>query len=333
MRIWRKAFLAIGWILTAVCYFECLKSYGRMETRDTMTIVFSDHCPGGKEVRSILKKQEEAKSEEILCFYWEGTLVSVAEPAYARSTRAHLAGIQGEAALFDRRIRGFSDDDREGCIIDRETAEELFGSTDITGRKLVIGKKTYVVRKVMDWKQRCILIHDQDESAVYSRVFYQCGGGNKTAMANQFLMRYGLTGEQAAAGALQAASCAAVWMLPILVFLKLLIYGMGQKKRASGRREQVLWMAACLVLVAVFIRVILQNVYLSADWLPGKWSDFDFWSRRMEEEQKKTEYFFMISRTAGEIEMLWKALRTVSSGILGTVLCLVLMRREKRNTD
>ncbi len=325
-----EVFWAIGWILTAACYFGCMQSYGRIEEGEAVAIVFSDHIPKDREVRSILSSQEEKEGSEQLCFYWDGGLVSAKEPVYLRSTRVHLAGILGEASLFDRRIRGFSDHDRDGCIIDRETAQELFGSTNVLGRELHIQEKAYAVRKVMDWKQRLVLIHPKDEEVGFSRAFYSCPKGNKTAMADQFLMRYGLRGEQAAATALKAAACGAVWLLPFLLFLELLIYGIKQKKRAKDRTERILWAGVCFLFFLMSAYGILQNIHLSADWLPGKWSDFNFWSRRMGEEREKLRCFFMVSRTAGELEMLYEAIRTILLGILGTVFYLVLMRMGKK---
>lgn len=327
----REILLVLGWSLIIICYFGCLQSYGRMEISEAVTLVFSDRCPTGREIRNILNSQEEMKSEELLCFYWDGGVISAEEPGYSRRRKVHLAGLYGDASLFDKRIRGFADDDREGCVIDGKTAEELFGNKNVLGRELMIGGKTYVVRKVVNWRQRLVLIHNQSEEAPYGRVFYQCGKGNKAAMSEQFLMRYGLNGEQAAAGVVYGAAKAAVWILPFFIFLDLLAYGMKQKRRAWKKSEKALWTGVCVLVSVVMARGILENIHLSADWLPGKWSDFDFWFRRMEEEQEKLEFYFMVSRTAVEIEMLCEAFRTIAFGVLGAFFFLMVTRkcREK----
>lgn len=323
----------IGWIFVFGCYFGCLRSYGKVERADAVSVVLSDHEPATSEVRSILRAQEEAEREEEICFYWEGGLVSVEEPVYGRSKKVFLAGIQGEAALFDRRIRGFEDEDQKGCIIDRETALELFGSADAEGRELQIQKDIYLVRRVVSWKQRLILIHNNNKDARYSRVFFNCKNENKSNMADQFLMRYGLNGEQAGAEVVQALAGASVWFLPFVLFLELFLYAAGQKKGAAGTRAEHAWKGACLLLIVLLLYVIICNFRLPSDWLPGKWSDFSFWSRRIREEREKMVYFFMVSRTAGETEILYEAACTIVQGILAVFVYFIsgiIKRKENR---
>lgn len=316
----------IGWIFVFVCYFGCLRSYGKIEKAEAVSIVFADYAPAGSEVRSILRSQEEAEKEEEACFYWEGGLVSVEEPMYGRRKKAFLAGVQGEASLFDWRIRGFADEDQEGCIIDRNTAQDLFGSSDAEGRELQIQNETYLVRRVIDWKQRLILIHNNEKDARYSRVFFQCKSGNQSNMADQFLMRYGLSGEQAFAGTVQAFAGMAVWLLPLALFLELFLYAAEQKKAAAGTKEERIWKGASLLLIAVLLYLFLWNFQIPADWLPGKWSDFSFWSRRIREEQEKMVYFFMVARTARETEILYETVCTVFLGILSVFIYYISIR-------
>lgn len=309
----------IGWIFVFGCYFGCLRSYGKVERADAVPVVFSDHEPAISEVRSILRSQEEAEREEEVCFYWEGGLVSVEEPIYGRRKKVFLAGVQGEAALFDWRIRGFEDEDQKGCIIDRETALELFGSADAEGRELQIQKDFYLVRRVINWKQRLILIHNNDKDARYSRVFFNCKSENKSNMTDQFLMRYGLNGEQTGAEGVQALAGASVWLLPFVLFLELLLYAAGLKKAAAGTRSERIWKGACLLLIVSILYVVICNFQLPSDWLPGKWSDFSFWYRRIREEQEKMVYFFMVSRTARETEILYETACTIFQGILAVL--------------
>lgn len=318
-----KIWAAVVFLFIWVTYFACLQAYGNIRRSPAVTITFADHDPNGREVRRILKDEEEdGGAEEEICFYREAGFVTAVEPTYGRQAKVFLNDVQGKASLFDSRIRGFSDEDHEGCVIDEKTAEELFGGSDAVGREIRIRNNIYQVRTVLNWKQRLILIHSEEKEVTYSRLFFDCQGENKTDAVGQFLMRQGLSGMQADGSMMTAAAEMTVLLLPLILFLDLFLFAGKQKKAAESKTEQWLWTAGRMLMILALIYFAVRYCRIPSDWLPGKWSDFSFWSRRIGEEKEKNLYFFMLSRTARETEMMYNTALAVLRGALSAVCYL-----------
>ncbi len=60
------------------------------------------------------------------------------------------------------------ENDETGCVIDKDTALELFGSENCAGSQLTVGEQIYEVRGVVSWNQHTILIRPVKKSGLYS---------------------------------------------------------------------------------------------------------------------------------------------------------------------
>ena len=59
----------------------------------------------------------------------------VTNPEDFRQTNARVTGIVGMAALYDRQAALLEENDETGCVIDKDTALELFGSENCAATK------------------------------------------------------------------------------------------------------------------------------------------------------------------------------------------------------
>lgn len=67
-------------------------------------------------------------------------MTTLTEPDYGRSAQVMAAGILGDGSLYDKRIRGFWEKDKEGCIIDGDTAWKLLAPERQRDASLYTGK-------------------------------------------------------------------------------------------------------------------------------------------------------------------------------------------------
>ena len=82
---------------------------------------------------------------------------------YGHQTEVYVAGLLGNARLYDWRLGGLAEEDRKGCVISRKTAEELFGTPNATGNALAVNGETYTVRQVLPWKESLLLIRPREK--------------------------------------------------------------------------------------------------------------------------------------------------------------------------
>lgn len=78
-----------------------------------------------------------------------------------------------------------------------------------------------------------------------------------------------------------------------------------------------------------------QSMEFSKDWIPGKWSDFSFWSEKWKELSEGFQMYLILPKTPAETEQIVKAVQA-GAAFLGTLLlCLlgrsVIMRKTKTN--
>ena len=158
-------------VLALLFYGGAVLAFGSMMEEPSVSVFLSGTYPEKEQAEEIVKTLEQTEAETCACFYWDGGMTTLTEPDYGRSAQVMAAGIVGDGSLYDKRIRGFWEKDKEGCIIDGDTAWKLFGTREAEGRQLVYGEKTYQVRQVLPWKQRMILIRPEKEETVYTRVF------------------------------------------------------------------------------------------------------------------------------------------------------------------
>ena len=68
-----------------------------------------------------------------------------------------------------------------------------------------------------------------------------------------------------------------------------------------------------------------QNMELSKDWIPGKWSDFSFWSEKWKELSESFQMYLILPKTPEEAEQIVRVFQA-GAAFLGTLLLCLLGR-------
>lgn len=201
-----------------------------------------------------------------------------------RKKQAECMSVHGsrDMAAFRRLVDGTYGcrSDREGCIISRGLAMELFGSVSVSGKQVWCRDQAYVVRGVTDDSGYVILIPAGKEEGMRCMII-SCGkdSSGETA-AERILFRHGIgNGYVCVDGFLFFSfSCLTVMSAPVAVLIwlcrELLRRGVGKRRRLG---------LAILALSLLFLGILLLwklELKIPAGLIPGKWSDFDFWSRK-----------------------------------------------------
>lgn len=296
------------WLLVLLFYMEGAKLYLALEPLYGIPVFFTDTWPDGQEVTRILETEKEKELPADLCFYHDGGLVTLHEEGYGRQAQAAAAGIQGAAFLYDRRANGFAENDRNGCMIDEQTARELFGTTEAVGRNVAWGEESFQIREILPLKERIFLYHPKEKDAEYTRIFVgQKEGESVRNTVSQVLMSYGLDGMIVEGESLKLISLLGMLLVPLALFVFLFSY-LGKGSR---------------VLLAVLLAVLIwRTVRIPLDWLPGRWSDFSFYPQRIGEETEKLRLYLFLPKTAVQTENFIRICKSVLCSAAAFVLCL-----------
>lgn len=260
---------AVGHLLCLmgmICLFYGLRLCGLLQENPAASVFLSGTYPDQGQVAEILEKESRAELPTDACFYWDGGISVLQSIKYGTQKEAMVCGLLGDASLYDRKVQGFSKEDREGCVIDEKTSYALFGSREAVGSEILLNGKTYIVRDTISWKQPAILIRPTDSKTLYTRAFVRPQQGETKKNAGEaFLLRNGLSG------------------------------------------------------------ISTQNMELSKDWIPGKWSDFSFWSEKWKELSESFQMYLILPKTPEEAEQIVRVFQA-GAAFLGTLLLCLLGR-------
>lgn len=244
-----------------------------------------EYGPGREQESGQTGKTDDGKERYPDITAWTLTEdVLVQNRELGRKKQAEYMSVYGsrDMAAFRRLVDGTYGlrTDREGCVISRGLAMELFGSVAVSGKQVWCRDQAYVVRGVTDDSGYIILVLAGKEERMRC-LLISCGKDSSgEAEAERTLFRYGIgSGYVCVDGSFfSAVSCLAVLSAPVLVLgclcREMLRRGIGKRRRLG---------LAVLAVFLLFLGIILiwkLDFKIPGSLIPGKWSDFDFWSRR-----------------------------------------------------
>ncbi len=318
-------------LAAVLCYYFGIRAYISMENIESASIYLSSSYPDRTKATEILEDCQEAENPVDICFYWDGGLQWIENENYGRSSKVLVVGLTGDVSLYNWKGNALNQEDRRGCIIDRETALELFGSADCTGSMVTFGGKQYNICQVVPWTHQVMLIHPTENDTVYTRVFVRPKKGESLQnAASRFLMSYGLNGSLVDDEWLFAFAFVALLFFPAgltLTFFK--TARAGKKAAGDNKRMYWFWQYAMILAVGILLYLIYRNFRISSDWLPDKWSNFGFWPEKIEKEREKLNLYLMLPKTVSQTGRIQQMAKSVLGGI--SALILYLWAGKSRN--
>ena len=288
-------------LLAAALFYSGMKDYVKVGKTDTAVIELYENYPTVNQAKQIWENYQSGDEITDFCFVWNGGVQVVTNPEDFRQTNARVTGAVGMAALYDRQAALLEENDETGCVIDKDTALELFGSENCAGSQLTVGEQIYEVRGVVSWNQHTMLIRSSQKNQVCTQVLIRVKNGQDLeGTASDFLMGNGLS------GILVDDS----WLDVILpwfpvAFLVMLIITVS---RWLYEMEHGIWENGFVIRILLwgiglfFCARLLSNIPQS--WLPDKWSEFSFWPGKIRKTMEAFRWYIVFPKTMAQAERL-----------------------------
>ena len=288
-------------VLATALFYSGMKDYVKVGKTDTAVIELYENYPTVNQAKQIWENYQSGDEITDFCFVWNGGVQVVTNPEDFRQTNARVTGAVGMAAMYDRQTALLEENDETGCVIDKDTALELFGSENCAGSQLTVGEQIYEVRGVESWNQHMIFIRPPQKNLVCTQVLIRVKNGQDLeGTASDFLMGNGLS------GILVDDS----WLDVILpwfpvAFLVMLIITVS---RWLYEMEHGIWENGFVIRILLwgigvfFCARLLSNIPQS--WLPDKWSDFSFWPGKIRKTMEAFRWYIVFPKTMAQAERL-----------------------------
>ncbi len=279
-----------------------------------------------------IQQQEWEEEEPVgLCFWGEKQeqLVTCLETGGAAVVMQ--IPMAGNPELMEAGILTF----QRGCLVDEQTAYDLFGTTQVGSQVLWHDGKSYPVLGTVEAPRRTMVMMADGDSEM-NRLVLALSPEAGTMAGPQCLIRWGVSGT--------VLDSTFIWSLLhnlLLIFPGIFVIILCNYL-ASGWRELTMdgilygqqlksWVKVIFaVTVALGMLLILAcQIVIPKDMIPTKWSDFGFWQRWWESEKENAIRLLFTPLGNGQLKIL---LNMVKSAVTNIAACVVLLWPTRRGT-
>lgn len=289
------------------------------------TLVLSRALTAGEGVG--IQEKELAQEHPVRFVLWsQQTGVFVENRELNRSALCGAVALWGDSGFLISSTVPLTEDDWEGCLLDKSTSMTLFGNPNPAGSEVVLSGKKYIVRGVLESERPLAVVLAQNEAL--DRLTLRVPEGDPPQQTiDSFTLRNGISGEQCDPG-MWVGLGKALSLLPAAV-LMLGVIGRNIRSAFSPEAGRLrFWACIALAGGAWFLLLWLTGFrfQLPEDMIPNKWSDFDFWSRLLAEKRETLVQDLTREKTVLELAVLLPALRAGAFGVLAALLVPLLPR-------
>lgn len=324
----------MSWILWAISLLSLLGSFyvGRQVEKKAgeMGIRFTEEVLSPEQSEQLCEKmEEEGKGDTPVMTLWKQTEgIEISGADLERGVKVKLLDIWGdveqvypECLLLGNTLLK---EDVSGCMLSEKAAYELFGSTDILGKQIACQGKTYRVRGILKVEEPVFLRENEKAGFTFIEVRGQPGSGIEKI--RQMLLTAGVVLEEGAVvetdtfrGLLRFLRFIPMGILVWLVYRKV-------RERCRGR-EGILWLVRIGVMF-VWILAIWKSWCFSEDFIPAKWSDFEFFGELVKEQRTNYGRYLDIAEVYRDRVLFGDVKDVVIWSIVSAVSALGIWLRE-----
>lgn len=218
--------------------------------------------------------------------------------------------------------------DEAGCVLSKELAWQLFGGTNVVGKTLTAGDREYTIRGVFEGDDPLALLSAPDGGTPSGWRAAELTGGPEGAAKSD------VESLLSAAGLPTDGTILMGWWVPLLaqasLLLPLFIVGVWcvvllLRDIKGGGMARLLVTAGILLAGAFLLPTLLAA--LPDRLLPGKWSDFSFWTLLFENAATGVETFLSMAKWTSDLAGYGQVVGQLILSIAFLAVCLLLALR------
>ena len=285
--------------LTIICWsFSITYARAAFECGGRAVLRLDGYTLNAAAVDALFDTQARLPSSVRFSVWRQDDRKTVKNKELGRSCTASVLLVRGDASLMLPSGAVLSDEDRSGCLIDRETALALYGDESPIGAQLLYDERVYTVRGVFASLSGTVVLRaPSSETMMFDRITLDTAGQlSGREAARQFAARHSLTDSLIITTESIAAWGGLFMRLPGIVMGGALICAwltMAHSRRAWPVR-MACWMSAAAAVLVLYLWIMDVHPAVPQDLVPTRWSDFEFWARLFEERRRELmEYIWM----------------------------------------
>ena len=267
----------------------------------------------------------EKRNEQIKMTFWKQEDGSVKNSSLKREVAGSVVTVYGTVEAIEPMTyilgNGLFSDEKKGCLINDEMAEQLFGSYTIYGKKIQWQDQTYIIRGVVKQQflygqketPKLYILGGEKESYNNCEIAVQGTSLDTTSVKEVLEQQYG------SSFAIWNGYMALIWIKMVIIgilwgglLLTISIIYKEKRKECYERRKWAgqqleadksrliqkgqkrknnalfLWNLIYFLQQKVVWGTVTSFLVLPQDWIPTKWSDFPWYSERIQQWREQS---------------------------------------------
>ncbi len=283
----------------------------------------------------VMRQREEALENEgeqeeglppALCLWGQKTEVMLENKNLSKAAQATAILLCGEPGLVFDGCQVPVQGDRDGCVISEGTAWELFGSIQVEGMEVSYGEAAYVIRQVLPIQGNIIAFQaakpvengeggqqkngqaqaagQQPMEETLDRVMVKKQGGvSSRDLILELGMRYNLSVQMLDIELLRGVSGCCMLLAPFTVCAFVCQSFYRQCKKQKTMPGKIVMAGVSLLLMALSVFLLKNQIQVPEDYIPSRWSEFSFWTGLWEEKAGAVK--FLVGMDKAELDYGW----------------------------
>lgn len=353
--------------LGGIFFYLSAASWGSMILEKDQVSFSLEQPISGNEAVSVIERsqeQEELKEEDNeritdFCIWGQKERAILTNENLSRSILANVILMCGNPELLFQDCRVPGRDDLLGCLIDEESAWQLFGSSNVVDKEITYNGKKYTIRKVIPGAERIAAFQVSrqprnkneggNENSLESLEADECQldrlavsppkGWTAQALQEAWMNQYGFAVELLDMELLRGLAGGCVLLFPITVCILFGVYLYHQYRKQETMTGKAV-SAVLAVILAGMAWFFLKNwVQIPDDYIPTKWSQFSFWTTLWEQKLEKGKLLLKMPKSVLDYDWFNHFSKTIVCGLFGELLLaaggvfLHLMLKHKQKQE
>lgn len=303
--------------LWAVCFCQSAKKDANL------TYIVLSQSIDATAAEEIFEQEKNLSDSVGFCFWGEASAQTVSCRETGGIAEVTQVLLSGNPEVLGAGILAW----QNGCFLDEETAQKLFGTADCGDQTAWQGEIPYRVFGTISTLQPAMLtIAAEKDGAVLNRCVLSATVEQGAQTASQFLMRWGLQGELIDFYSLWAAVHNFLLILAGILLLAALVYGI-RKFRALPFPDRVK-LGILLVGEVGLLIFLCGQIIILPDMVPSRWSDFSFWGNWLEAQKENIQLVLLTPMGERHLQLMLNMVKSILSSTAAFLIAAWTRRRQ-----
>lgn len=315
-RVRKIPVVLLTFVMALGCWLMFSQRSGMETAQATVSYANAKGYWSSEEIRAAGRAEEEQEAPLLFAAWGQKNNQIIESEELGREVTAPVIQMEGPVDLLFFGGRKLDAEDADGCLVGKETAEKLFGSSRAVGQFILYEGKKYEIRGVLTDMSRGVIVPCIDETdAALNRITIRKPEGAGTGWrGDAFLVRTGLAAEEIDYRLITDAAAMLRGVLPLLMLAFILVFLTKWFLEDTGKwPERLMILALGALCVWIYIRFFFVIPETLQTYLPGQWADLDYFGDFIKEKTEAVQNLLTMNRTAID-EVLSTNLRLTAFG-------------------